>query len=112
MRVADLWGLDEQRRRLVLGRPDNSTYRAWLEIAHEHGDLELPVDVLMRISAVLGTHGALGILHAAEQDGVAWLRDANGAAPFDGRTPLDLMLGGTPEGLLTVRRFLDALVGG
>ena len=112
VRVADLWGVDAEQRRSGLGRPDPSTYRTWLRAAQEHRDLELPVDVLMRISAVLGIHGALGILHAAEQDGVAWLRGANGAVPFKGRTPLDLMLDGTLEGLVSVRWFLDALTGG
>ena len=112
VRIADLWGLDEEQRRLVLELPDESTYQAWLEAAREHRDLELPVDVLMRISAVLGIHQALGVLHAHEDYGVAWLQGANSASPFGGRTPLDLMLDGSLEGLLTMRRLLDALVGG
>ena len=111
-RIADLWSLDEDQRCLVLGLPDRPTYQAWLMAAREHRDLELSVDVLMRGSAVLGIHQALGTLHVEERDGVAWLRGANSAVPFDGRAPLDLMLAGTLDSLLTVRRFLDALVSG
>ena len=84
----------------------------WLKAAREHRDLELSVDVLMRISALLGIYQALSVLHAAERDGVAWLRGANCASPFDGGTPLDLILDVTLEDLLTVRRLLDALAGG
>ena len=112
VRITDLWGLDEEQRRFILGLPNPSTYRALLKAAREHRDLELSVDVLMRISAMLGIHGALGVLHAEERDDVAWLQGANNAIPFGGRTPLDLMLDGTLAGLLSVRRLLDALVGG
>ena len=96
----------------MLGLPARSTYQAWLVAAREHGDLGLSIDVLMRILAVLGIHQVLGMLHAEEQDGVIWLRGVNRTAPFDGRTPLGLILDGSLEGLLTVRRFLDALAGG
>ena len=112
VRIADLWGLNQGQRRLVLGKPPRSTYRTWLKAAREQRDLTLTVDVLMRISATLGIHQALGVLHAEERDGVAWLRGTNRAAPFGGMTPLDVMLDGTLEGLLAVRRFLDAMIGG
>ena len=29
VRIADLWHLDEDQRRLVLGLPDGATYRMW-----------------------------------------------------------------------------------
>jgi len=72
----------------------------------------LNVDVLLRISAVLGIHGALQVLHADERQGVAWLRTPHRAPVFGGKPPMALVTSGTQDGLLTVRRFLDAARGG
>ena len=60
--IADLWGLTEEQRLLVLGYPSRSTYHNWCKQAREHGAFTLDVDVLTRISAVLGIHQGLGIL--------------------------------------------------
>jgi hypothetical protein len=110
--IADLWRLTEEERRLVLGLPSRSTFHNWVKLAREHGELTLSVDVLTRISAVLGIHQALGVLHASEREGVAWLRGPHDAVVFGGRPPLGLVTSGTQDGLLTVRRFLDAARGG
>lgn len=110
--VADLWGLDEERRLLVLGLPSRSTYYGWVRAVREHRGLTLDVDTLIRISATLGIHQALGVLHDTEASGVAWLRTPHGAPTFGGRPPIDLVASGTQDGLLTVRRFLDAARGG
>src|ERR1700735_4653537 len=72
--IADLWRLSEEERRLMLGYPSRSTFHNWARIAREHGELTLDVDVLMRLSAVLGIHQALGVLNTNEAEGVAWLR--------------------------------------
>jgi hypothetical protein len=110
--IADLWGLTEEQRRLVLGYPSRSTFQNWVKVAREHGDITLGVDVLERISLVLGIHKALAILFETEREGVAWLKGAHRATVFGGRPPLDLVASGTQEGLRTVRRFLDAARGG
>lgn len=110
--IADLWGLDESQRLLVLGCPARSTFHKWAKTAREHGEITLDVDTLTRISAVLGIHQALGVLHGREQDGVAWLKTPHLATVFGGRPPLDLVTSGTQDGLMTVRRFLDAARGG
>jgi hypothetical protein len=110
--IADLWGLTTEQRRLVLGLPPPSTFHQWTKTAREHGDFTLPVDTLLRISAVFGIHQALGVLFLVEQDGVDWLRTPHKATVFGGQPPLDLVLAGTQDALLTVRRFLDAARGG
>jgi uncharacterized protein (DUF2384 family) len=110
--IADLWGLNEEQRRLVLGLPSRSTYQNWVKAAREHRDITLDVDVLTRISAVLGIHQALGVLYGSEQDGIAWLRGPHRTTVFGGRPPMDLVTSGTQDGLLIVRRFLDAARGG
>src|ERR1700735_1817584 len=110
--IADLWGLTEEQRLLVLGYPSRSTYHNWCKQAREHGAFTLDVDVLARISAVLGIHQALGILFPSERLGAEWLRTAHNAVVFGGRPPLDLVTSGSQDGLLSVRRFLDGARGG
>jgi len=110
--IADLWGLTEEQRLLVLGYPSRSTYHNWCKQAREHGAFTLDVDVLIRISAVFGIHQALGILFPGERLAVDWLRSSHNAVVFGGRPPLDLITSGSQDGLLTVRRFLDGARGG
>jgi hypothetical protein len=110
--IADLWGLREEERRLMLGLPSRSTYHNWAKQAREHGEFTLDVDVLLRLSAVLGIHQALGVLYGSDAEAVGWLRGPQDGGIFGGRPPLELMTSGTQDGLLAVRRFLDAARGG
>jgi hypothetical protein len=110
--IADLWGLDEAQRILALGFPARSTFHKWARTAREHGEITLDVDTLARISAVLGIHQALGVLHEEERAAVAWLRTPHQAPVFGGQAPLALVTSGTQDGLMAVRRFLDAARGG
>lgn len=110
--IADLWGLTESQRLLVLGAPSRSTYYGWVSAAREHREFTLTVDVLTRISALLGIHQALGVLQGSEPDAVAWLRTPHHGLPFSGQPPLALVTSGTQDGLMVVRRFLDAARGG
>jgi hypothetical protein len=110
--IADLWSLGEEQRRVILGYPSRSTYHNWVRAVREHRDISLDLDVLTRISAILGIHQALLVLHGTEAEGVAWLRGPHKATIFGGRPPLEMLTGGSQDGLLTVRRFLDAARGG
>jgi len=110
--IADLWGLTEEQRLLVLGYPSGPRYRNWAKQAREHGVFTLDVDTLTRISVLFGIHQVLGVLFRTERLGVEWLRTAHNAAVFSGRPPLDLVTNGTQDGLLTVRRFLEGARGG
>src|SRR5258707_8817015 len=99
--IADLWGLTEEQRLLILGYPSRSTYHNWCKQAREHGAFTLDLDVLTRISAVFGIHQALGILFPVERVGFEWLRTAHNAVVFGGRPPLDLVTSGSQDGLLS-----------
>src|SRR3546814_7030088 len=109
---ADLWSLTEEQRRLILGYPARSTYRGWVKKAREHRDITLSVDALMRISAILGIYKGLRILFADDDEGVTWLRTPPDARILGGGPPIDLMISGTQDALLTVRRLIDAARGG
>lgn len=110
--LVERWGLNEEQRRLLLGYPSRSTYHNWIKIAREQGMVTLDVDVLTRLSALFGIHQALGVLYGDEAATIAWLRTPHGAPTFGGQTPLALMTGAGLDGLLQVRRFLDAARGG
>jgi hypothetical protein len=110
--IADRWGLREEERRLILGLPSRSTYHNWVRTARAQGEITLDVDVLTRLSAVLGIYQALCILYPGEQDGAEWLRRPHAAPVFGGQPPMALLASGTQDGLLTVRRFLDGARGG
>jgi hypothetical protein len=110
--IADRWGLNEGQRRLVLGYPSRSTYHNWAKLAREGQPFTLDVDALLRISAVFGIHQALGVLFADETEGVRWLKGPHLAPVFGGQPPLALVISGTQDGLMAVRRFLDAARGG
>lgn len=110
--IADLWMLTQDERLLILGLPSRSTYYSWAKAARDGDDFTLPTDTLLRISAVLGIHKALRILFASDQDGSRWLREPHAALPFGGQPPIALALGGTQDGLMLMRRFLDAARGG
>lgn len=110
--IADLWQLSERERLVLLGDPPRSTYHSWLKKAREGEALTLPLDTLLRISAILGIHKALGILFLRPDEAMTWLKGAHQGPLFGGQSPLDLMLGGAQDGILTVRRHLDAWRGG
>lgn len=112
LHIADLWSLTEAERLRILGSPGRSTYYGWVRAAERDEAPALSVDTLTRISAVLGIHKALRILFAGEAEGVGWLRDTHLALPFAGQAPMALVTSGTQDGLLQVRRFLDAARGG
>lgn len=110
--IADLWGLTEEQRRLILGYPARSTYQGWIKKARERRDITLSVDVLMRISAVLGIYKGLRILFADDDRAVEWLQRPHKARIFGGAPPIELVTSGKQDAVLTVRRFLDAACGG
>lgn len=110
--IADSWGLNEEQRRLVLGYPSRSTYHNWAKLARERQPFTLDLDALLRISAVFGIHQALGVLFADAAEGLRWLKGPHLAPLFGGQPPLALVTSGTQDGLMAVRRFLDAARGG
>lgn len=112
LNIADLWGLTEVERLMVLGLPGRSTYFGWVAKARKRRSLTLPVDVLLRISAVLGIHKDLRILFGAGLEEVAWLREPHDAPVFGGQPPIALVTNGTQDGIMLVRRYLDAFRGG
>lgn len=110
--IADQWGLTEAERMRVLGQPGRSTYFGWLAKSRAGTDLTLPVDTLIRVSAVLGIYKALKIVFQTDAEALGWLTAGNTGPLFGGQPPLALITAGTQDGLMLVRRHLDAWRGG
>lgn len=107
-RIAGLWRLDAHEQMTLLGLGSRSTYFKW----KKEGTSSLSRDTLERLSYIFGIYKALQILLPDERAADAWVRRPNTAPPFDGRSALDLMLGGQVRDLFVVRRYLDAERGG
>jgi len=112
LNIADVWGLGESDRLRVLGFPGRSTYYGWVSRARSGENLELPVDTLLRISAILGIWKALRILFESDAEGIEWLTGPNDAPTFGGQPPMHLVTSGTQDGIMIVRRYLDGMRGG
>jgi hypothetical protein len=110
--IAERWGLSEAQRLSILGDPSRSTYHYWLAKARDRKRVLLPVDTLLRMSAVLGIHKDLAILFVRQEDESSWLKKPHGAPLFGGQSPLALLANGSQDGLMLVRRYLDAWRGG
>lgn len=102
-RIADIWGLKQTERSVLLALP-RSTYFAALKSPSR---ARLSRDTLERISYVFGIYKALQILLPRGEAADAWIRNANAAPIFNGRSPLAVMLGGNVADLYVVRRYLD-----
>jgi hypothetical protein len=105
-RLFELWKLDVEQQRVLLGRPPRSTFYNWR--AGKIGTV--PHDVVRRLSWLLGIHKALQIVFADPAQADGWVHRANDA--FGGRSALDHMLGGDVADLAAVRARLDAARGG
>ncbi len=106
--LMDHWRCSAEQQRVLLGSIGNSTYFNW----KKRPAVRLPHDTLERISYLMGIHKALRILFSNQPErAYEWARKANSAAPFNGRSALEYMLGGRVVDLADVRRYLDAVRG-
>ena len=110
--IANLWDLSETQRRAALGYPPRSTYHAWLRKAVNRDSLSLPFDTLLRISAILGICKALSVLFHNQGQAQQWLKGVHKGTVFSGAAPLDFIIDGGQDGMMTVRRYLDGWRGG
>src|SRR5258708_7637983 len=106
--IADVWGLNNDELRALLGWPPESTF-----YKHKAGLVgALSFDMLMRISLVLGIYKDLHILYPEPDLADRWVRLPNSNPLFGGKPALVLMTDGGMDGLYQVRRLLDGPRGG
>lgn len=103
--LADAWDLSTEEQIRLLGSPGRSTFFKWKK---EGGSP--PNDTVERVSYLLGIYKALEILLPNPAAADSWIRRPNDF--FNGRTALDVMLGGQVVDIYRVRQYLDAQRGG
>lgn len=106
-RLAELWDLDGETQRILLGGPSRATLHRWRSAPPK----DPGPDLLERLSYLLGIWKALHILIPDEAQALAWIRKPNAHPLFGGRPPLEHLRQGRVMDLADVRRHLDAARG-
>ena len=106
-KLAEAWELGATEQATLLGVGRTTLYQ-WKQ--GKVGSLDR--HVLERLSYLFGIYAALQILFPQAQRANEWLRKANAAPLFGGRSALERMLGGQVADLYVVRQYLDAQRGG
>jgi hypothetical protein len=104
-RMAELWNLSTEQQITLLGKPARSTFFKWKK---EGGAISN--DTAERVSHLISIYKALQILLPNPSGADDWLHRSNRV--FEGRTALDVMLGGGMADLIAVRTYLDNQRGG
>lgn len=95
------WGVTDAEAATLLDLPVR-TYGRW-----KAGNVgRMGRDGKARLSNLMGIHRALRVIFVDPQRGYEWMREPNAA--FEGRSALEVMLGGELTDLIRVRRYLDA----
>jgi hypothetical protein len=106
-RIANMWELSEAQCVAALGHPDPATYQSWISEAAEHAAVDVTFDTLSRISAIVGIYKALSTLFSDNAHALQWLTSPHQGTEFAGATPLSFIVEGGPNGMMTVRYYLD-----
>jgi hypothetical protein len=104
--IAERWSLSELEQMRILGLTSRSTLQRWR--AQRQAPLELSRDTIERISYVLGIYKAINVLLPLRDRADGWVRTANKAPIFGGRSALDRMAAGNVSDLYEVRKYLDS----
>ncbi len=109
LKLALRWDLTEAEQVRILRAPSAEQLRVWRNASFINDALILPIDLLMRISAVIGLFGDLQQITATVEEERRWLRGRNTTGPFRGRVPIEILRDGTLENMLDVRRYVLAI---
>lgn len=96
-----LWGVSDAEAAILLDLPPR-TFARWKTGAIGR----IGRDQKARLSNLIGIHKALRLIFREPERSYGWPRLPNHA--FQGRSALDIMLGGELTDLMRIRRYLDA----
>ena len=102
-KIARTWGLRERDAARLLGA-SNPTYRRW---KHDPDRMQADVNLLERLSLILGIYEALQILLPRPEAANDWVNRPNTNPRFGGKAPIERMLAGNVADLVVVREHLD-----
>ncbi len=99
--ITDLWQISAADRQKLLGVPPSTYFKYRANPAQAR----LQRDTLERISYIIGIYKSINILLPRVEAADKWVRRPN--TMFQGRSALDVMLGGNVGDLYAVRHYLD-----
>jgi Protein of unknown function (DUF2384) len=102
IRLFGNWNINDADASILLGDVSPRTFQRWK--SGQFG--RAGVDLVARMSNLLGIHKALRLLFAEPARGYNWVHTANAA--FGGDSALTIMLRGQLTDLMRVRHYLDA----
>lgn len=105
--IAEAWSLSEHEQLALLGLVDSKDPLKFDDSSALSGCANL----LERLAILLDIFEAINTLLPEDERADAWMRRPNGAAQFEGRSALDVMLEGLAE-MRSVRAYLQAEVRG
>jgi hypothetical protein len=95
------WGVNDEQGSVILDLP-RRTFARW-----KTGEIgRISRDGQARLSILMGIHKALRTIFRESTRAYAWIKTPNAA--FQGRSALEVMLGGEMADLMRVRRYVDA----
>ena len=104
------WDLSVEEQCTLLGGIPPRSYHKWKKEALEGKPVELPHDMMERLSLLLGIYKGLKLISPAgrENFAVGWFIEPNNDPIFGGKSFKEFTIErGTIESLYTVRQYLD-----
>lgn len=97
----DAWGVKIKQHQVLLGSPDRNKFEQW-----QQGNIEsMNLDVIIRISYIIGIYKGLGLIFNDRNRADKWINKPN--EEFNGQSALESMFGGDIDQLKQVREFVD-----
>jgi Protein of unknown function (DUF2384) len=106
--IVDKWQIPNEQAMVLLGQPAKSTFFKWRK--GEVKGKASAVDLVTRISYVLGIFEALEVIYQRPDHADRWVTQPNLA--LGGQSALERMMGGQITDLAAVRDYLDSVRGG
>lgn len=107
LRISKLWALTEPQMASILG-VDIEQLTSWrVSIS---SIFSLSANIQYRLGHLLGIYESLQTLFPEPTIAGEWLKRPNTDAPFGGKSPLDILLQGGDQGLVSVDQYLKSWV--
>lgn len=102
--ITQEWGLNHAQQRILLGNPSAKCYREWK--AGKINTCTIPIDLLDRLSHLLGIYKSLKIMHSPGNQ-KRFLHNRSHVAHFFNKSPLDCILSGDLVALADLNQYLN-----
>ena len=107
LNIASHWQISQREQLQILGIGNAPQFERWKVQVQQHDDVELPLEVVVRIGCVLSIYASLVTLFDHERSG-KWLRAPMIHREANGESALDYMVSGD---LNKLKKVVSVLLG-